>query len=259
MHDARETQETFQQAKPEIVFNLASLVRTEQSLDIVDDLLRGNVLIAKHVFGAARAVGVKKCVHVGSIEEYGHGTVPLVEEAREEPISPYSLAKVMTTHLAMLFHRLGGLRMCVVRPAATYGPRQGFGMLTPNFIKSCLEKKDFSMNPGEQVRDLIFVRDVAAGMLSAGAAEESDGEVINLGSGSTYQIREVTLLINQLLGAPITIHFGAYPYRPLDTMRFYMDSHKAHRLLGWYARTDLISGMTETVEWYQQHYQEMPR
>lgn len=254
-HDA--TVGAFQSIQPEILFNLASLVRTEQSLAVVDDLLRGNVLITKHVLQAAVAVGVSKCVHVGSIEEYGHNEVPFDESLREAPISPYSMAKVAATHLVQLFHRLGGLQTCVVRPAATFGPRQSFGMLTPNLIKSCLEKKDFYMNPGDQMRDFIFVGDVARGMMAAGATPEAFGEVINLGSDKTYRVKEIALLINELLGRPITIHFGAYPYRPQDTMRFYMDSHKAHRLLGWRARTDLIAAMEETVQWYKEHYAEV--
>lgn len=244
--------------KPELIFNLASLVNTKQSIDVLDELLLQNFTIAKNLFQAAVVASVEKVVQVGSIEEYGHGEVPFVETAREAPISPYSLAKVMTTHLALGFHRLGALRVSVVRPAATFGPAQGFGMLTPNLIRACLEKQDFRMNPGDQIRDLIFVDDVVRGMMAAGARPEADGEIINLGSNKLYRIREVVLRINELLGNPITIHFGAYPYRPLDTMRFYMDSHKAHQLLDWHARTDLALGMQQTVAWYRAHYQEMP-
>ncbi len=244
--------------KPELIFNVASLVNTTQTVEVLEELLLQNFSIAKNLFRAAAQAGIPKVVQVGSIEEYGHGEVPFLETAREAPISPYSLAKVMTTHCALWFHRTGALRVSVVRPAATFGPAQGFGMLTPNLIRACLEKKDFLMNPGDQIRDLIFVEDVARGIMAAGERAEADGEILNLGSGRLYRVKEVALLINELLGNPITIQFGAYPYRPLDTMRFFMDSHKSHQLLGWHARTDLTLGMQHTVAWYRAHYQEMP-
>ncbi|MBI4098414.1 MAG: SDR family NAD(P)-dependent oxidoreductase [Candidatus Magasanikbacteria bacterium] len=240
--------------RPEIIFNLASLVNTTQSLDVMDEVLHNNFLTTKYLLEAARDAGVRKFVQVGTIEEYGLCPVPFFEDEREVPISPYSLSNVMATHLALLYNRMTNLSVTVVRPAATYGPKQNFTMLTPVFIRAALLGNDFEMNPGGQIKDLIFVDDVALGMLLAGEVEGARGEIINLGSGHRYNLKEVVLMINQLMGNPVAVHFGAHPYRPLDPMRFYMDSHKARRLLGWHARTDLISGMKKTVRWYTEHY-----
>lgn len=238
---------------PIVLFNLASLVKTAQALSELDVLILHNFSIARAVAQAAVDADVTRMVHVGSIEEYGLGEVPFVETAREQPISPYSLSKVMVTHMLALFHHLTALKTCVIRPSATYGPMQGWGMLTPNFIRACMEGRDFSMNLGEQVRDLLYVEDTVQGLLAAGATPEAYGEIINLGSGNRYRVKDIVLLINQLMGNPITVQFGAYPYRPLDTMRFYSDAHKAHQLLGWHARIPLVTGMERTVAWYRDH------
>ena len=244
---------------PELIFNLASLVRTQQSFDALEPVLDGNVTVAKHVFQAAVAAGVQKCVHVGTIEEYGRAAVPFVESVREAPFSPYGLGKVLATHLALMTHQLTNLRVTVVRLAATFGPRQGCVMLTPVVIRACMERKDFSMNAGEQMRDLMFVGDAVRGLMAAGASETANGEVINIGTLRPQQIKTIATRINGLMGNPITIHFDAPPYRPLDTMVFYMDVSKAERLLGWRATADFDVALAETVAWYRTHWDFLQR
>src|SRR3989344_4163212 len=113
----------------------------------------------------------------------------------------------MATHAALTAGRLTPMRVCVVRPAATFGPAQNSGMLIPNVIKAGLEGTDFNMNAGEQLRDFIYVGDVVEGALLAGAREESHGEIINLGSGRGTPVREVVETVNAAMGKPITIHF----------------------------------------------------
>ena len=41
---------------------------------------------------------LKRFVQIGSSDEYGNAPAPQHEELREQPISPYSLAKVANTH-----------------------------------------------------------------------------------------------------------------------------------------------------------------
>ena len=239
---------------PELIFNLGSLVRTQQSLDALDAVWEGNFLVAKNVFHAAAAAGVRKCVQVGTVEEYGHAMVPFVETAREEPISPYSLGKAMATHLALVTDKLTAMRVAAVRMAATFGPAQGFVMLTPNVIRACMERKDFPTNPGEQMRDLMFVDDAVNGLLAVGASPAADGEIINIGTGTMQTMKAVMTRINELMGNPITIQFGAISYRPLDTKVFYMDVSKAERLLGWRAAADFDAALAQTVAWYREHW-----
>ncbi len=55
------------------------------------------------------------------------------------------------------------------------------------------------------------------------------------------------------MGEPIRINFGKEPYRPLDAAKFYMNSDKAKKLLGWQATTDLETALRKTVRWYQEN------
>jgi nucleoside-diphosphate-sugar epimerase len=248
-----ELQKSLTKERPEIIFNLAARVDARQSIETLPDLMGENFLNTVNLLQAAAEIKPEKFIHFGTIEEYGSQNSPFVEIFRESPISPYSLTKTMATHLALLFNKLLGLNVCVVRPAAVFGPGQGLGMLIPNLILSCLNKKDFDLNPGNQLRDFIYVDDLVRGVLAAGAEKRSTGEIINLGSGGFNRVKDIVNKINELMGSPIKIHFGAQPYRPLDTMKFYLDSRKAKKLLGWQATTKIKEALKKTIAWYKEN------
>jgi nucleoside-diphosphate-sugar epimerase len=241
----------FSKIKPEIIINASAAVDHDQTLDGLGDQLRDNFQVALNLVSAAAEHKAGKFIHIGSIAEYGDLKSPLKETAREKPISPYSLSKIMATQAVLLYGRLSGLMTTVVRPAAVFGPSQDFGtMLIPNLIRSCLDKKDFAMNPGGQIRDFVYIDDLVNGVLAAGASPRANGEIFNLGSNKGYKIKHLANLVNKLMGHPIDINFGAYPYRPLDTMRYYMDSTKAAKILGWKAKTGMRAALQKTVRWY---------
>jgi nucleoside-diphosphate-sugar epimerase len=250
LSDTNNVTRLFQENKPSVVFNVASEINTEKSLEHAEDTIQHTYGIARTVIDGAVQAGVERFVQFGSIDEYGSCEAPFVETMREEPYSPYSLGKIMATQYALMTARLTPMKVCVVRPAATYGPAQGFKMLIPNVIKSGIEKKDFDMNPGEQLRDFIYVDDVVEGALLAGM-HESSGEIFNLGSNRGVIVKDVVEEVNKAMGNPIKINFGAQPYRQLDSRVFYMNSKKAKKLLGWEPKTDLADGIAKTVAWYR--------
>ena len=253
LRDARAVQKLFEEHKPEVVFNVASVNNTQKSFEHAEEIIQNTFGIARTVIDAARATGVQRFVQFGTIEEYGAAASPFVETVREEPFSPYSLGKVMATQYVLTVSRLGPMQARVVRPAATYGPAQDSGMLIANLIKAGMQKKNFDMNPGGQLRDFIYVDDVVEGVLRAAMYEGTQGEIFNLGNTKPVHVKEVAQTVNEAMGNPITINFGAQPYRPLDSMVFYMNTGKAKKLLGWEPAVTLAEGIKKTVDWYRGH------
>ena len=242
----------FRASKPQIVFNTASTVNTTRDFNVLEEILQNTYGIARNVLSAAAAGGVERFIQFGSIDEYGFAGVPFKEDMHEQPFSPYSLGKTMGTHTALTFGRMTNMRVSVVRPAATYGPAKD-GLLISNIIKSGLEKEDFDMNLGEQKRDLVYVDDLVVGVLSVGANEKAAGEIFNLGSNRAYGVRDVANMVNESMGNPITVNFGAKEYRIPDFMEFYMDSSKAEKVLGWKPAVGLEEGIKKTVHWFAEN------
>lgn len=65
------------------------------------------------------------------------------------------------------------------------------------------------MSKGEQTRDFIYVDDLVDGIIKAPITKQAIGEIINLGSGKEYKIREVAIKIIDLMENPITPLIGA--------------------------------------------------
>ncbi len=251
MSDEEESRKIIAESKPEIIFNAASLVNTTRDFAVLDEVIAGTYGIAHNMLRASVSCGVGSFIQFGSIDEYGFGPTPFKESQREEPYSPYSLGKTMATHEALAYGRSHPMKIAVVRPAATFGPGQGSKMLIPNVIAAAMRGEDFDMNPGEQLRDFIFVDDLIDGVLAVGASEKSSGGIFNLGSNVKTMVKDVVNMINGAMGNPITINFGAQEYRKPDFMEFWMDSSKAEKILGWKARTSLEEGIEKTVEWFK--------
>ncbi len=249
--DAAQTEALLRAFSPDIVFNTAARIDMSRDRAHIDDIIEGTYGMARNVMRAAEISGVKKFVQFGTIEEYGSNEAPFVETMRESPISAYSLGKTMATHEALLLSKTSGMKVCVVRPAATFGPGKRAGMLVPNFIRAALSGTDFNMNAGEQERDFIFVDDVAEASLRAALSDRTDGEIINVGSGTGMTVRGFVEALNAAMGNPITVHFGVEPYRINDTMRFFMNIDKAKRLLSWEPEVALPEALRITVEWYR--------
>jgi len=137
-----------------------------------------------------------------------------------------------------------------VRPSVVYGPAQDFQMFVPSLIRSCLEKKDFDMTSGEQTRDFVFVEDLIEGMLIAAQAPLDKGEIINLGSGKEIPMKEVAVAVNEMMGSPMRLRFGAIPLRDNEIMRYRLDVARAKARLAWEPKVDLKQGLTKTIDWY---------
>lgn len=237
--------------RPHFIFSTAAKIWRDIDLRLFKPLLKAHVEELYNVVeGARNNPELIRMVHLGTMDEYGKIPAPFREDARENPQNPYALTKLMGTCLIEWAGRSLGLPAVVVRPSLIYGPAQRRGMFITEIIYSCLAKKDFSMTPGEQTRDFLYVDDLVSGILKAVLTPGIDGEIINLGSEKVTPIKEVAVLINQMLGNMIEIKLGAIPYRANEHMKYSLDTSKARDLLGWNPTTTLSDGLMATVDWY---------
>jgi len=238
--------------KPEVVFHLAGLVDVSRSFDLVDGMVEINVHGTMAVVRALKNLEFRCFINTGASEEYGNGPVPFREDQIPAPVSPYSAAKACTTTICQMLYRGLGLPLLTLRPFNTYGPKQTNDMFIPYSIRKALAGEPIKMTKGEQTRDFVFVEDVVEAFVLAAQEKEAVGEVINLGSGLEHRIRDVVEMIMKMTRSKSRVEFGALPYRPGESMRFYSDSSKAQRLLGWVPKVSLEEGLRKTIDWYRE-------
>ncbi len=199
---------------------------------------------------AARSLPLRKMVVASSGGTvYGHADVlPIVETSLTNPVSPYGITKLTQEKYALMFHRLHGLPVSIVRPANAYGAGQraftGQGFIA-TAMGAILKRQEVTVfGESGTVRDYVHVADVARGILAvleSGAA----GEIYNLGSGVGRNNREVLQAIEPLAARhdlPVRIRFA--PAREFDVRANILDSSKLNACSGWTPREDFNEGLS---------------
>ena len=240
---------------PQYILHLAARMSGERSYTYAGEAFRANLTVTHALMCAAGTLcsGLERLVLIGSAEEYGNAPVlPITEDEPTAPISPYSASKAAATQYALLYHRLFGLPVTVLRPFIMYGPEQSTAMMLPQLIATALRGEDFPMTPGEQTRDFIHVGDVADAVLRAAVTPAAVGEVFNICSGTERSILSVAQQVLAVMESGTRLLVGAIPYRSNEAMRLVGNPDKAHRLLGWTPRIELAEGLRRTIASFRQ-------
>jgi GDP-L-fucose synthase len=144
-------------------------------------------------------------------------------------------------------------KIAIVRPANVYGPYDNFdpgtAMVIPSLIKRALDGENplVVWGDGSAIRDFIYSKDVARGMILA--IEKGVDVPVNLGSGTGITIKELAETIARLVpGASVKIVWDKT--KPKGDKKRLMDTTRAQKLLGFKPLTSLDQGIKETIDWY---------
>ena len=144
-------------------------------------------------------------------------------------------------------------KISIVRPANVYGPYDNFDPKTAMVIPSLINRALSGENPltvwgdGSPIRDFIYSKDVARGMMLA--IEKGVNVPVNLGSGTGVTIKELAEVVAKLApGGPVKIVWDKT--KPKGDKKRLMDTTRAKKLLGFKPIVSLEEGIKETVDWY---------
>ena len=242
----------------EAVMHLAALIGIPYSYHAPDNYVDTNVKGTLNVLQAARALGIGRVIHTSTSEVYGTAqSVPIAEEHRIHPQSPYAATKAAADQLALSFHASFALPVTVLRPFNTYGPRQSARAVIPTIVTQIAAKANrIRLGTLHPTRDFCFVRDTVRAFAAALDADAATGEVINIATGHEIAIGELAALIAGLMRADVEIETEAERVRPQasEVERLCGANARAARLLGWqpeYGGVDgLTRGLEETIAWF---------
>ena len=190
---------------------------------------------------------LKRFVQIGSSDEYGNGAAPQNEKLREHAISPYSLAKISSTHFLQMLHRTENFPATILRFFLVYGMGQNRNRFIPQIINGCIKNLKFATTQGNQVRDFCYIEDAVRAIFLALVSKKSEGEIFNVGSGIPVKIRLVIELVKRIIGKGKP-QYGKLKYREGTNTLLYADNKKIKKLLGWQARVNLEEGLRKTIK-----------
>jgi nucleoside-diphosphate-sugar epimerase len=189
--------------------------------------------------------GGRRAVMAGTCAEYEWSRARYSEEAPLNPATLYGVAKDATRRVAERFAANAGVELAWGRIFTPYGPGEAPARLLPSVILSLLAGEPAAAPEGTQVRDLMYVDDVAGAF--AAILDSSVEGTVNVGSGWPTSIRELVSLTAEACGRPELVRWGALPAREGEPRELVADIARLQREVGFTPRVDLSEGIDRTV------------
>jgi len=224
---------------PDVIFHLAALARIQPSFKKPTETFDTNFVGTQHILEWARKNNTP-VVYAGSSSAHG-----------DLYANPYTFTKWQGEEIVQMYNKIYGIPTSICRFYNVYGPSQlvdgPYCTVVGVFMKQYEDGKDITITwDGEQRRDFTHVYDIVDGLVRCGNAllgagsSMVSGQIFELGTGKNYSINE---LAEAFEGYP-TIHV---PKRDGEMRNTLCADTKAHELLGWNPKEDLLEWVSSVI------------
>lgn len=196
----------------------------------------------------ATQANVNQFIFASSSSVYGNSPVPFTEDSKVNPLSPYGATKIAGEQACLIFHKLYGIPVTVLRFFSVYGPRGRPDMAPYLFTDALFNNKAITQyGDGTSKRDWTYIDDIVDGIIQA-IKYPFKYEIINLGNNKPIQLNQLILTIEKYSNKKF--HVKRLPARNDEAKITYADISKAKRLLKWKPKVDFKKGMKRFVKWF---------
>src|SRR5688572_25885835 len=231
----------------DVIFHEAAFVSVPQSMEDPLACFDINQRGTESLLEAARKNGAGRVILASSAAVYGNSqALPLDEETRLLPASPYAVSKLVDEIYAEMYTRSFGLDVVALRYFNVYGPRQRpdsmYAAAVPIFTRRLLDGLPVTVyGDGSQTRDLVYVGDVVQANLVASEHAAAPGQVFNVCTGSEMRVLDLLKALTDIIPSAPAPQFATA--RAGDIYRSVGSPQKAADVLGFKAQTSLADGL----------------
>jgi len=249
--------------KPDAVFMAAAKVGGIHANNTKPaEFIYDNTAIETNIIHAAYLSGVKKLLFLGSSCIYPReASQPIAESALlTGPLEPtnqwYAIAKIAGLMMCQAYRRQYGCDFISAMPTNLYGPHDRFDTETSHVIPGMMAKfhrakmKNLPQvelwGTGTPMREFLHVDELADALVVM-MQSYSGEEPVNIGWGKDVSIRELAVMMAQVVGYGGAVRFN--PAMPDGMMRKLLDTGRINAL-GWKPKITLEEGLLQTYRWY---------
>jgi GDP-L-fucose synthase len=246
----------FSSEKPDLVFFAAAKVGGI----VANNKYRGefiydNLMMECNVINAAHEIGVKKLLFLGSSCIYPKlAPQPMKEESlltgELEPTNePYAIAKIAGIKMCEAYRDQYGADFISAMPTNLYGPNDNYHPQNSHVLPALLRKFHTAKTQGQPsveiwgsgspLREFLHVDDLANACFHL-MQNYSNKEIVNVGCGNDISIKDLALLIKDIVGFEGSLTFDSS--KPDGTPRKLMDVSRINKL-GWSQSITLEEGI----------------
>lgn len=155
-------------------------------------------------------------------------------------------------------HIKSPMQTVTIRPGNLYGPFDKFNEKESKVVAALIRRAIEKENPftvwgdGLDIKDFLYISDFIEGLLLAFEKAE-DFEPINIASGKPVAIRDLIKVVLEVTNHTSTsVEFDLS--KPTMIPKRMIDVSKMRELTGWQPKTDLMNGISTTVDWYRKTF-----
>ena len=225
------------------------------------DFIYENLSIQSNLIHSAYLSKIKNIIFLGSSWVFPKNCKQPIKEkyllngALEYTNEPYAIAKIAGIKMCENYNLQYNTNYKCLMPSNTYGPGDNYDLETSHFYpalikkvlnaKNKLEKRIILWGTGRAKRELIYVDDLADACIFF-MSKKTKENLINIGVGKDYTIKQYAEFISKYLNYPIKIKFDNT--KPDGTKRKLLDISIAKRY-GWSPKVSLKSGFFKTIKY----------
>jgi nucleoside-diphosphate-sugar epimerase len=198
-----------------------------------------------------RECGGQRVVMAGTCAEYDWKYGYLSEfTTPKKPDSPYGICKNALQEMLASYSQVSGISSAWGRIFFLYGTYEHPNRLVSSVIRSLLKGESARCSHGNQIRDFLYVQDVADAFV---AVLESDiVGAVNIASGQPIAIKDVVDKIAKKLDSLELIQLGAIPANANEAPFLVADVTRLSKEVGWLPKYNLESGLEQTINWWKE-------
>jgi GDP-4-dehydro-6-deoxy-D-mannose reductase len=249
------------QAKPDVIFHIASIADVKESFLHPYPIVVNNISITLNLLEAVRLLkeksGYNPIIQVCSTSEiYGNVNGPIKEDCVADPRNPYAASKLTQDVLGHVYYLNFGLKIIRTRMFSYFNAKRS-NLFASNFaiqIKNIKEGRAQKLKHGNlhSIRTLLDVRDAAEAYWLA-ATQCDIGEVYNIGGSELISVGDVLKLLIDRSGINIETETDKNLLRPVDIDAQIPDSSKFQKKTGWEQKYNLresVDFFSKEIEYY---------
>ncbi|MCK4336240.1 MAG: GDP-mannose 4,6-dehydratase [Candidatus Aenigmarchaeota archaeon] len=239
IRDSKKVREVIAKIRPDLIFHLAAQSYVTESWKHPKETLETNILGTFNLFDSTIKERINPVIiSVCSSAEYGiteRNEIPINENKKFRPISPYAVSKVAQDMLSLQYHKSHDLKIIRTRLFNTVGPRKRYDACSDfangiaeveRGISNCLKVGNL-----DGIRDFTDVGDAVKALWLLYEKGKA-GEVYNVCSGKGIRIGDVVKILKGMAKSDVKVKKDKSKMRIIDDP-LYIGDNKKIRSLGW--------------------------
>jgi UDP-glucose 4-epimerase len=213
-----------------------------------------NITGTQQLLEAAKESDIKKFIYASSSSVYGDtDKLPMQENNRLHPVSPYGVSKLAGENLCYLYYKNFNVPTVSLRYFTVFGERQRPDMAFHIFIKSILQGKKLTIfGDGQQSRNFTHVQDIVRANILA-AKSNVKGEIFNIGGdGKRVKLNEAIDLMEKILDKKAKRNYQKVVKG--DVRHTSANTKKAKEMLNYEPEVDFEEGLKREIEYIKKLY-----